>query len=271
MPLTLRQIYYRLVAVYNYPNRRSSYNQLSTQLVRAREQREVDGSRIEDRTRGFLGGDGVWLDPEKFRNTVRKYFLEYWKKYRRKLWEDQDNFLIVWIEKDALSRVVSRAADKYRVIVAPSRGYASYSYIIKAITKLPRGKKTRVLHFADHDPSGLDMTRDLQTRLMRYNRKLVPVTRIALTYSQVDEYKLSPNPTKRSDTRSAGYIEKYGYECWELDAIEPRELQRLVVEAIEARLDKKQWEASLKQENEEKEHLEEIFDEWKRKIGEDEE
>ena len=57
MRLTLRQIYYRLVADHGLPNKRSSYNQLSSQLVKAREKGQVNANRIEDRTREFIGGD----------------------------------------------------------------------------------------------------------------------------------------------------------------------------------------------------------------------
>lgn len=250
---------------------------MSRQLVKARELGAIDGNQIEDRTRGFLGGDGYWLDPEKFRDYIRKYFLEYWKEYKRKLWDDQDNFVIIWVEKDALSRVIAQASDEYRIIVAPSRGYASYTYINEALSKLPEDKKIIVLHFADHDPSGLDMTRDLQRRLTRYSvmqhsgSQTLLVRRMALTFTQVDKYGLAPNPTKSTDTRASGYIKDYGHSCWELDAIEPRELQRLVVESIEQRLDLKQWKKSVKREEKERKQLEEIFNDWKEKIGEDEE
>jgi len=42
MQLTLRQVYYRLVARGLIPNTRSNYNQLSSQLVKARENGEAD-------------------------------------------------------------------------------------------------------------------------------------------------------------------------------------------------------------------------------------
>lgn len=288
MRLTLRQIYYRLVAVHNYPNKRSSYNQLSSQLVTAREKGEVNENRIEDRTRSFLGGivgliptsegssrvsifDQGWRDSDTFIETVKETFFDYWNYYVRDLWLDQEQFVVVWVEKDALSRVVSDSCDKYRVITAPSRGYASYSYIRKATTLLPKDKPTVVLHFSDHDPSGLDMTRDLGNRFYRYTQKKVTIERIALTYDQVKEYDLTPNPTKMADTRARDYVEQYGEGCYELDAIEPEELQRLVKEAILKHLDEDQWKESLKQEEEQKQELEPIFDRWREVIEETEE
>jgi len=285
MRLTLRQIYYRLVADHNYPNKRSSYNQLSSQLVRAREEGLVDERRIEDRTRSFLGGYllhaitqqgelsflssyGGWTDPESFEEAVKEFFLDFWENYQLDMWVDQEYFIVVWVEKDALSRVVANVANEYRVITAPSRGYASYTYIKNIIARLPEDKKIVILHFSDHDSSGLDMTRDLWERLRRYSGRNITVKRIALTYDQVQEYGLAPNPTKTTDTRAAAYIQKYGMECWELDAIEPKELQRLVLEAIKEYVDDEAWQASKQQEEEEKADLEETFQEWREKLEE---
>lgn len=272
MRLTLRQIYYRLVAGHNYPNKRSSYNQLSSQLVKAREQGEVNERRIEDRTRGFLGGDRGWEDPETFTDSVKERFLSYWEDYQRNLWQDQDTFLMVWVEKDALSRVLASSADPYRVTTAPSRGYASYTYVRAALARLRKTKKVTVLHFSDHDSSGLDMTRDLTRRLYRYGghsfSKGLEVERIALTYDQVQEYGLAPNPTKTTDTRARDYIAEYGMECWELDAIEPTELQRLVTESIEKHIDLDQWKESEQQQEDDKLELEETFQKWREAIEE---
>jgi len=136
-----------------------------------------------------------------------------------------------------LSRVLSNVADKYNVMTAPSRGYASYTYIKQAIERLPDEHEVTILHFADHDPSGVDMTRDLQERFESYTSKQITIERIALSYNQVQSYNLVPNPAKITDPRAEDYISEYGNQCWELDAIEPNELQRLVEEAIVKHID----------------------------------
>ena len=122
IPLTLRQIYYRLVADYGLPNKRSSYNQLSRQLVKAREKGEINENRIEDRTREFLGGENGFGSVQSFIDIVKSHFLGYWENYERNLWTSQQKFVVVCLEKDALSRVIAAAADEYRVITAPSKG-----------------------------------------------------------------------------------------------------------------------------------------------------
>jgi len=259
MPLTLRQIFYRLVSNYSYPNKKSSYNQLSKQLVKAREKGHSDDNRIEDRSRTFLGGDNGFDSPEGFLKHQISRFMASPELYSRKLWTSQPEFVIVWIEKDALSRVVFNIADTYNVVTAPSRGYASYTYIKKAIERFPDNNQIIVLHFADHDPSGLDMTRDLQDRFNSYSSREVTVERIALSHDQVQRYDLAPNPTKTLDPRYQSYVSEFGNECWELDAIEPNELQRLVDGAILKHIDAKIWNNTITKQKEERQKLEKIF------------
>jgi hypothetical protein len=268
MPLTLRQVFYRLIANYNYPNTNSAYSQLSKQLVEARERGDIDETKIEDRSREFLGGDQGFDRLEEFLDYQINEFLSSPKYYYRKMWTEQPKFVIVWVEKDALSRIISSIAEKYNVITAPSRGYASYTYIKQAIENLPVDKDIIILHFADHDPSGLDMTRDLQERFSDYYSGDVKVERVALTYNQVQTYHLSPNPTKTADPRAKEYVSQFGNQCWELDAIEPNELQRLVSESIEKHIDVEKWNKTLEEAKQERQELEKIFSEIRKKFEE---
>lgn len=258
--LTLRQIYYRLVARHGYPNTNSAYTQLSKQLVKARERGDVDETRIEDRSREFLGGDYPFDSLEDFITYRFETFLNSPTYYARKMWTSQPEYVIVWIEKDALSRVISTVADQYNVTTCPSRGYASYTYIKEALATLPEDKDITILHFADHDPSGIDMTRDVEERFHNYSTlDVIAVERIALNHDQVQHYELPPSPTKRADPRAESYIAEYGNECWELDAIEPVELQRMVSEAIQSHIDINLWNETIEQMQQEREELRTLF------------
>jgi hypothetical protein len=268
MPLTLRQVFYRLVADYNYPNTKPAYTQLSKQLVEARERGDIDETRIEDRSREFLGGDQGFDGLEEFLDYQINEFLSSPKYYCRKMWTEQPKFVVVWVEKDALSKIISSVAERYNVITAPSRGYASYTYIKQAIEMFPIDKEIVILHFADHDPSGLDMTRDLQERFNDYYSGDVKVERVALTYSQVQKYHLSPNPTKTADPRATEYISRFGNQCWELDALDPNELQKLVLESIEQHIDAEKWNKTIEKEKQERQELEKIFSEIRKKFEE---
>lgn len=262
-PLTLRQIYYRLVANGMIPNRRSAYNSLSKWLVKAREDGEIDDSKIEDRTRSVIAGVEGYESPDDFVDVAEDWIHALGSQYHADLWADQDDYVEVWVEKDALSQVIARAASPFRVAVCPSRGYSSYSYI-KRVAVDGRfsevAKPIVVLDFRDHDPSGLQMTEDLQTRFDKYAGDLeIEVKRIALTIEQVRKYNLLPNMTKRKDTRSPKYVAEYGDQCWELDAIPPEELQRLVTSSIEQHIDRERWKADLEQEQKDRAELKERF------------
>jgi len=240
--LTLRQIYYRLVTDFGIANTKSNYTQTSRHLVKARMNGIIDDNRIEDRTRTFLGGETGFEDVPTFIENMRETVKNGHEQYDINFWDKQPQAVIVWVEKDALSRVIQQAISEYRVIVAPSRGYPSYTFIKEATRHFPRNKKVVVLHFADFDPSGLDMTRDLWNRLnidcFALNMK---VERVALTQDQIQKYGLVSNPAKRADPRSKLYLRRYGEECWELDAIEPHELQKLVKETILQYIDLERW------------------------------
>lgn len=266
IPLTLRQIYYRLVVEILIPNLRSAYNGLSAQLVRAREMGEVDERRIVDRSRSI--DDRAFDSPTAFLEaaiwtTENRFFHRYWTT--------QGVYCEAWVEKDALSQVIAGAVEELNTIVAPSRGYSSYSYVSDAVRRFQknRGDAERVviLHFADHDPSGLDMTRDLRDRFNAYSRGFsfsVEVKRIALSFDQVRQYDLIPNPTKVTDSRAAGYMARYGDECWELDAIEPDELVRLVHEAAEVEVtDWDAWNELKDQDEKEREEIRKAIEELK--------
>jgi len=127
-PLTVRQIYCRLVAANFIPNKRSAYNQLSKMLVKARENEDVDDTRIEDRARQVLEAPNTFSSPEEFVAASKIWFGGLADSYLRDLWEKQDCFLEVWVEKDALSRVISYATEPYRTTTCPSRGYSSFDW-----------------------------------------------------------------------------------------------------------------------------------------------
>ena len=101
-PLTLRQIYYRLVASSLIPNKRSAYNQLSNALVKARENNEVDDTCIENQARQVLKRKAAY-DPERYVEAMENWFKSAGERYNVDLWAAQPVFVEVWVEKDALS------------------------------------------------------------------------------------------------------------------------------------------------------------------------
>lgn len=263
--LTVRQIYYRLISdPFNlFENTKSNYTGFGRILTKAREKEDVDWTRIEDRTRQSIGGEESIEEetPEEFLQVYIWALKNCWQSYDKKMWLSQQNFTEVWVEKDALSSLVSQACQKYRVLVFPSRGFSSFTKVKEGIRRLYknteiisknaddpiRNKPTYILHLADHDPSGLIMTEDLRNRFSKYKANFIEVERIGLNIEQVRQFNLRPNPIKSADSRSAEYSRSFGTDCWELDALPPDELQKIIAAKIKNYTDPEAWEVTEKE------------------------
>jgi hypothetical protein len=306
--LTVRQLYYRLVSppYQLFPNNRNCYTGFDKILTKAREKGDVDWKKIEDRARSTLGvacrlvGKQIhaisgmsdfeysWASHEEFLNAMIDELKNCDKDFVIPMWENQPNYVEVWVEKDALASLFSALARGYRVVTFPSRGYSSFTKVMEAIEdrfmeRAKQGQHIIVLHFTDHDPSGLDMTYDLQNRLATYfqhalanlavedektflaigkrcestKTKIFNLYRCALTHDQVKQFGLASNPTKMADPRSKDYVAEYGNECWELDALPPTELRRIIQDSIARVTDLKLWAKRSKQLESEREKLKE--------------
>lgn len=229
--LTLRQVYYQLVARGFIPNNERSYKNLGNLINDGRLAGLIDWYAIVDRTRN-LRGNSHWDSPSEVIDSARySYMLD--------RWESQPNYVEVWVEKDALIGIVSQICRKLDVPHFSCRGYTSQSEMWSAAQRFIRQnhKESRtIIHLGDHDPSGIDMTRDIQERMDMFGAD-VYVKRVALTMEQIETFNPPPNPTKLSDARANGYIETYGHECWELDALEPKVITELIRNEVTALCD----------------------------------
>lgn len=170
-----------------------------------------------------------------------------------------------WIEKEALAGVFERVCDELDLPFFACRGYTSQSEMWAAGQRLKGYKKKNqtpiILHFGDHDPSGIDMTRDITDRLKLFMGG-VRLERLALNMAQIHQHNPPPNPAKMSDSRAEGYVATFGDESWELDALEPQILAGLVRDFVLGVRDEAAWEASLEEERDARAQLEHVADNW---------
>lgn len=253
--LTLRQLYYQFVARDLIPNTQQSYKRLGDIVSKARRAGLIDWNAIVDRTRN-LQSLSQWHGPSDILNAVAQQF-------RQDRWAEQPFYVEVWFEKDALMGVFERVAHRLRLPFFSCRGYTSDSEVWSAAQRLRSHVAQRVviLHFGDHDPSGIDMTRDIRDRLSLFGAR-VDVRRLALTMDQIERYTPPPNPAKETDSRFADYQSKYGDESWELDAMAPDVLAALVEDEIRDLVDTDAWEAHVEGEQQERERLSAIADHY---------
>lgn len=255
--LTLRQLYYQFVARDLSPNTLRDYKRLGSLINDARLAGLIDWSAIEDRTRN-LASISTWEDPASSIDSAAV-------SYRIDLWEGQPVRVEVWIEKEALAGVFDRVCRELRVPFLSCRGYTSQSEMHVAALRLraihKKNQTPVILHFGDHDPSGIDMTRDIRERLAIFRCRL-ELRRLALNMDQVEKYDPPPNPAKETDSRFKGYIAEYGRESWELDALEPKLLADLVRAAVKPLIDVGTWSALEEREKAERAQLETVSQRW---------
>jgi hypothetical protein len=255
-PLTLRQVFYQLVAALIIPNRLGEYKRLSRVLTKARLDGLVPWEALEDRSRRVLQPD-VWLDAETFIETQLDWFLD---GYRRDLLQSQASALEVWVEKDALAHVCQRVADPLGVPVAVARGFSSTSHVHEGRKRIEQnadaGRPTVILYFGDLDPSGYEMLPAMLYTLQHemHLGELVEGVGCALTAEQVETYGLphSIEALKDTDSRAKKYRRQFGDLAVELDALPPAHLEALVRLAIESRIDAKARAAERKREAKER-------------------
>lgn len=256
--LTLRQLYYQFVSKDLIPNSDREYKKLGNVISDARMAGLIDWSAIEDRGRSMSS----WLVNEDFQDIL--YDTQY--RFAADFWQDQDRYIEVWVEKDALSSVVERAVRPLRVGYMACKGYLSASEAYKSAKRMEqareRGKEPLVIHLGDHDPSGIDMTRDNGDRLALMSGGHVEVARIALNRDQIEQYNPPPNPAKITDSRAADYIAQHGRTSWELDALEPSVLVDLIKWEIEQHVDPEAWQDAKEREAEGKAKLKKLARNW---------
>jgi hypothetical protein len=315
-------LHYQLVSRNWIINHDTAYKKLGNILDDLRYSGVIDWDAIEDRGRVphlLYFVDGM---KDALEDTVKYYRLD-----RQ---EGQKNHIELWTEKDALSGILKRTTEKYHINLVVNKGYTSSSAMYRSYRRCVKSildnKKFTVLYFGDHDPSGLDMIRDIRDRLMffvcnggklidNYDMKkkindwweehsytlydlidnyyctpdvekllsdnitdlqaekysdefdsgkikffveqhdLLEIIPIGLTMEQIKKYKLPPNPTKLTDSRSDNYVRKFGKTCWEVDALNPETLTQIVEKNIQEQIDLELFEKILKKEKADKDKL----------------
>ncbi len=235
--LTLRQLYYQFVSRDLLPNTQAQYKRLGGIVNDARIAGKLDWSAIEDRDRN-VKKPSVWSSPEEIIRAVAD-------QYREDPWITQKFRPEVWIEKSALIGVIEGVCKELQVPYFACKGYVSQSEMYDAGKRFAETYEDRqtplILHLGDHDPSGLDMTRDLSERLSLFAGRRVEVRRLALSMAQIDQYDPPPNPAKETDARFVGYQDEFGDSCWELDALDPEVISNLIREELVSVTDLPAW------------------------------
>lgn len=262
LALTLRQLYYQFVSRGMIENKQNEYKRLGSVINDARLAGLIDWEAIEDRTRD-LRRNAHWSNPGGIiESAADSYALDKWAGQPRRV--------EVWVEKDALIGVLEQVCRPLDVAFFSCRGYTSQSEMWVASQRLLQyaeaGQRPVIIHLGDHDPSGMDMSRDIQDRLITFMEhhgvQAVKVERVALNMDQVHQHRPPPNPAKITDSRAREYIALFGPESWELDALDPATLRSVIESAVAKYMDRPAFERIKRRQEGERGLLRKAADNW---------
>jgi hypothetical protein len=259
--LTLRQLYYQLVSRDLIPNNLKSYKNLGSLVSDARQAGMIDWEYLEDRNRSTKGNQH-WDNPAQIVKAA-------YNSYRIDKWAGQPWHIEVMVEKDALSGVLDPVCRRLDISYTANKGYSSSSTMYEIGKRLAQkffqeGKKVMMIYLGDHDPSGIDMTRDVMERLRMYaDVDDIEVERIALNMDQIRLWNPPENPAKETDSRADGYIAQFGYSSWELDAVRPEDIDELITTLVLDLRVADLWDAAVRKEQHERAALLKFANTWK--------
>jgi hypothetical protein len=230
--MTVRQLFYQLVSRGAVEKTEQAYKLVCYQSAQLRLGGELAYGKIADghrsRRRTLL-----WDDAQERLESVRSY-------YRKDYWLSQPLNVEVWCEKDALTGIIEPICGEYGVTYVATRGFPSLTLLWESAQAMQE-KRTLIFYFGDHDASGHGISDGIEPRLLGFGA-LVEVHRVALGLEQVRKYRLPTRPGKATDSRHAGFRRRFGSSASvELDALDPKELERMVRESVESCIEWSEW------------------------------
>jgi hypothetical protein len=233
-PITGRGIGYKLFTAGLIASMSTNEMQKVYRLLRiAREQGDIPWSWVVDETRE-LERISTWSDTAEYARAVAT-------SYRRDFWDQQPLRVEVWSEKGTIRGVLKPVLDRYAVGFRVMHGFASATSV-NDVAEDGDGRDLMVLYIGDFDPSGMFMSeRDAPKRLAEYGGDHVHLKRIALVPHQTVDLPDFPASDKRRDPRYSWFVERYGTRCWEIDAMDPRDLRTCTEFAIQELIEPSAW------------------------------
>lgn len=259
--MTLRQLYYRLVGVDIIRNKQSEYQYLSKAVTRGRKQGDIPWDALEDRTREPSNGEH---ERTSWNTQVSKAVHDAMvlpDTYKRPRWENQPVYLEVWVEKEALSTIVSDVCDQLCVTSFACRGYPSVTSLKNAAERFEKAQERGhdeliIKYLGDFDPTGQDIPRNIREELQGTFDIDVKLERIALNKEQIDNFQLPPEPAKKTDARYEQFKENHGDIAVEVDALPPESFKQIIIDEVNKEFDQDIYQQTLQEEQKDKRMIE---------------
>jgi len=227
-PMTVRQVFYQLVGQGVIAKTEAEYKATVVRLL-------GDMRRAGDVPFGWIADNTRWMRKPRSYSNLEEALISTARHYRRAIWQTQDAYVEIWLEKDALAGVIYDVTAEWDVPLMVTRGYPSLTFLNGAAEAIQaHGRATYLYYFGDYDPSGLDISRKVEHDIREFAPDAeVYFERVAVTASQIADFNLPTGPTKASDSRSRNFRG----ESVELDALPGAALRAMVRESIERHVD----------------------------------
>ena len=220
-----------------YANDMASYRALVDLLTRARIAGLIPMEVIADDTRSAT----IWDTHPNVQSFVRAELDEFLKGYWRDLLQSQENHIEIVFEKLTVASIIKPLAAKYTIPCYPSRGYSSLPPRWELAERYRKSGKNRLILIAvsDFDPDGEEIAHSLARSLRDdFGIKKIDAFKAALTAEQVERFKLPPKiRAKKTSSNYKRFVDKHGHDAFELEALEPDVVQRVLTETIDQVLD----------------------------------
>lgn len=244
-PVTLRQLFYRLVSLQLMRNSASDYTMLAQRTAALR--REGKFPDLIDESRQIHVADS-FDGPAEVLNAALD-------SYRRDRTEGQPYTVFLGTEKRGIVKQLEAwFGDELGIPILALGGYPTTPYMQKIAQYVEEHHRPALVIYAgDLDCDGEDIDRDFGVK------SGLEIMKIALTMAQVEQFQLPVAPGKDSSPRAWAFTEKYGRNIQvELDALDPDVLRRLYKETLEKFWNPTAYEAAVQREAEERTQLEQI-------------
>ncbi len=223
-PATVRQVFYQLVGLGVIDKSEAEYK---STVVRLLTSMRLDGTLPF----GWIADNTRWMRKPQSHSSLAQAVQRTAETYRRSLWDNQDAYVEIWLEKDALAGVLYDVTEQWDVPLMVTRGYPSVTFLHSASEAIAaQDRPCYLYYFGDHDPSGVHIPINVEKRLREFAPEAdIHFERVAVTLEQIVRWGLPTRPTKKTDTRSRNFQG----ESVEVDAIPPRQLRSLATSCIE--------------------------------------
>lgn len=252
-PATCRQVFYRIETTGLIEKTEAEYNGTIIRLLsRMRLAGQLPFAWISDNSR--------WMRKPSTYSSLEEMLRYSAQAYRRSVWDNQNAYVEIWTEKDALAGVLWDVTQEWDIPLMVSKGFTSLSFLHTAAVNISaQGKPAFIYYFGDHDPSGLMIDRQIQKRLQQFAPDAeIHFERVAVTPEQIVTMNLPTRPTKTKGTHAKGFVG----DSTEVDAIPPATLREIARACILRHVDQRAYGVLLLAEEGERETLDAYLEQF---------